>query len=116
MILSILRFFDKTEIPKDIICRDDDFKTALSIADSLLVKAAETFKSLPSRENTENRQSELFERISQLLPEKFTRQDYNKIVKDLAINTRSSERYLKNMEKNELIKKLDHGKYVKTVS
>ena len=52
LILSALRILETGEIPTKLICTDEDFTTALTICNTLMVHIGKIFSTLPQVEET----------------------------------------------------------------
>ena len=78
MVLSIMRLDGITTLPSEIVCMDDDFNAAITIADTLMQHSAHIFTNMmPSLENEKAAYSKLTElqrKLFEALPDHFTRQ------------------------------------------
>ena len=107
MILTVLRRID--DAPKSaksgekdlrLVCSDDDFATALTMVNVLLLHSAAVFQSLPRNPKTaalKGRQliaAEAREKFLAALPETFDRPTYLQTAASLNITDKTAERYL----------------------
>lgn len=114
MILSVLRLMESGEIPETIICEQQDFETALSIADTLMVHAAFIFAQLPENDTPTKRLSKK-ERFYEALPAKFNRQSYLEVAEKHGVNPKTAERYISEFQKAGMIHRDAHNEYIKEV-
>lgn len=112
MILSVLRLMESGEIPETILCEQQDFETALSIADTLMVHAAFIFAQLPENDTPTKRLSKK-ERFYEALPVKFNRQSYLEVAEKHGVNPKTAERYISEFQKAGMIHRDAHNEYFK---
>jgi len=93
MIFSTLRLMDSGELPTKIICEEIDFQNSISITEVLIVHASKIFSELPSPVKPVKRKN-LLERFYDLLPGKFSRQDYVNIANKLGIPDKTAQAYI----------------------
>lgn len=110
MIVSALRIMEDGEITVNLICSDIDFENTLKLI-TVLVKhssyvytqiAQEAYKAKPKHKK------ELF---LERLPFQFNRQTYLSIALSLGITDKSSQRYISEFVKAEIILSEGHDKY-----
>lgn len=114
MLLSTIRLLETGEIPENIICEQQDFDAALTIADTLLVHASYIFTQLPENNQPVKRLGKK-ERFYEALTAKFNRQTYLKIAKQTGVNAKTAERYITEFQKSNLIYREAHNEYVKDI-
>jgi hypothetical protein len=107
MILSVLR--NKGKMSKILMCEDRDFALAADIIEVLHEhsRLAYIFISSKSAEGIT-----LKDRFYNQLPEKFSRQDYLRVAKDLVIPYKTADKYIKQVLKNR-IRKVSYNNYEK---
>lgn len=118
MILSITRLEDATSLPERIICKDEDLKCALIIADTLMQHAARIFSTLlPNKEGGDVmgiKLSPKSEKLFAALPASFNRQMVLAAAQKLGIAKRTAEKYVgEYVSRYNLCKRVDNGKYEK---
>ena len=78
MVLSIMRLEGTTALPSEIVCTDDDFNAAITIADTLTQHSAHIFTNMMPTLETETianaKLTELQRKLFEALPDHFTRQ------------------------------------------
>lgn len=125
MVLSTLRLMDyegDVKLPQQLVCRDDDFHTVLSMMDTLPKHAGCIYQELhaaisPSQsalpasrdENKNRRIKALFE----ALPDEFTHADYARQADALNINARTADRYINELCTQGRLEKPQYGTYRK---
>lgn len=112
MILTALRIMDDGNICSPLVCRDNDFNTALSMVKILVQHAAQVFQQLPSEAVTtvpKNQKQQFLEE----LPEEFCRKDYLSVANKLGIPDKTAEKQIKRFAVNGLIIHFAHDKYKK---
>ncbi|MEQ8477611.1 DUF3987 domain-containing protein [Fulvivirga sp.] len=112
MILSAIRLMDSGEIPTKIICEEQDFKTALSIAETLIVHASHIFNQLPNGE-TPMRKLNKRERFYETLPDEFNRQTYVDIAQQIGVKDKTAQGYITNFVKGGLLHRDEKDAYTK---
>lgn len=93
MTLSALRLMDQDigkELPSKLICSDQDFETAMSIASTLESHAVSVYQHLPKTQ-LKGLRLQFYEK----LPSEFNRQKYLEVAKSLGINEKTAEKYIK---------------------
>lgn len=123
MTLSTLRLMDyegDAPLPDVLTCRDDDFRTALTMSSVLLQHAAAAFGALKgggsagANASTDLRrdQRELrMQSLIQALPPEFDSACYHACAKELKIPARTAERYVVELCNRGLVEKLGIGTY-----
>jgi hypothetical protein len=106
MIFSTLRLMDSGELPDKVICEEIDFQNAISITEVLLEHSARIFSELPSPVRPLKRKNQM-ERFYDLLPGKFSRQDYVNVAIQLKIPDKTAQAYISKFCK---LGKLHHDK------
>ena len=107
MVLSALRIRETGKISDNITCSDIDYKTALSIAFTLEKHAIAVFQNLPN-----NNLKGVKLKFLNSLPKEFNRQQYLNTAEKLSIKPKTSEKYITQFRKANLLNH-DHNKYTK---
>lgn len=116
MILSALRLRDEETLPTQICCSDEDFKSATTIARLLLTHDISLINRFPKILTYTpilfkvQKQQLLYESI----PHEFDKQEWNRCVKDLYINIKTAERYLKAWCEKGILTHVKQGYYQKS--
>ena len=115
LILSALRILETGEIPAKLTCTDEDFSTALTISNTLMVHTGKIFSTLPQVEETSSGHlsSSRQQQFLNALPEDatFTRQTYLQIAETLGIPVPSADRYINRWVSSGVIDKVGHGEF-----
>lgn len=106
MVISALRILDDGDITNPMICSDQDYETAISIATTLEQHAIAVFKNMPNNE-LKGKKLAYYDK----LPQQFDRQTYLKVAKELGIEEKSAEKYII-LFKSKLLNH-EHNKYTK---
>lgn len=112
MILSALRLMDSGEIPDKLICEEQDFSTALAVAETLVIHASYIFNQLPESEQVLKKPNKR-ERFYEALPPKFNRQGYLEIAGTLGIKDKTAQGYITNFVKGGLLHRDEKDSYFK---
>ena len=112
MILTALRIMDDGDIHSPLICRDNDFNTALSMVKILVQHAAQVFQQLPSEAVTTAPKNQKQQFLDEL-PKEFCRKDYLTVANKLGIPDKTAEKHIKRFSVNGLIIHFAHDKYKK---
>lgn len=112
MILSALRLMDSGEIPDKLICEEQDFNTALTIAETLIIHASYIFNQLPESEQLMKKPNKR-ERFYETLPLQFNRQGYLKVAGQLGIKDKTAQGYITNFVKGGLLHRDEKDSYCK---
>ena len=116
MILSALRIMDDGCFESQLICSDEDFRNAMTIAKVVVEHTAKVFRELPKAaasatgtgQKTVRRQMFLDK-----LPSEFERKEFVEIAASLGIPLKTAERNIKQWCDKGLLVHLDQGKYAK---
>lgn len=112
MILTALRIMDDGDIHSPLVCRDNDFNTALSMVKILVQHAAQVFQQLPSEAVTTVPKNQKQQFLDEL-PKEFCRKDYLSVANKLGIPDKTAEKHIKRFSVNGLIIHFAHDKYKK---
>lgn len=112
MILTALRILETGDFSSEIICEQQDFETALKIAEVLLIHAAHVFTQLPAPVVL-NQKNNRKERFLELLPQSFNRQVYIKIAEELNILDKTAQAYITALIKDGKIERDKQDDYKK---
>lgn len=121
-ILSVLRAWEQSEdatLPDRIVCRNDDFRTMMLLAEQLLIHAGRTFLALPAEEDmmlAPNEADDKAEQLLALLPERFTTAEALEAGKRLSedglqVTERTIYRYLDDAISTRKVIKTSRGHY-----
>jgi hypothetical protein len=114
MILSALRLMDSGEIPERLICEEQDFNSAIAIAETLIIHASYIFNQLPESEQVIRKPSKR-ERFYEALPPQFNRQGYLEVAVQLGIKDKTAQGYITNFVKGGLLHRDEKDCYVKEI-
>ncbi|MDQ3191276.1 MAG: DUF3987 domain-containing protein [Bacteroidota bacterium] len=110
MVLSATRKFENADCSREIICEDQDFETAFKIAEVFKHHAMVMFTNLPKTEKiTDIKMKQFFE----ALPLSFQRKDAVAIGKQIKIEERTTDKYLKQLLNGVLLTQPEYGQYAK---
>jgi predicted transcriptional regulator len=112
MVLTALRILETGDFSSEIICEQQDFETALKIAEVLLIHAAHVFTQLPAPVVL-NQKNNRKERFLELLPQSFNRQGYIKIAEELNIPDKTAQAYITALIKDGKIERDKQDDYKK---
>ncbi|MDD2564795.1 MAG: DUF3987 domain-containing protein [Salinivirgaceae bacterium] len=112
MILTALRIMDDGDVHSPLVCRDNDFNTALSMVKILVLHAAQVFQQLPS-EAVATAPKNQKQKFLDELPQEFCRKDYLTVAHKLGIPDKTAEKHIKRFAVNGLINHYAHDKYKK---
>ena len=117
MIMSALRIMEDGCFEDNIVCRDEDFETALIISDALLHHTTKVFEELPrlavSGSSSAGQKTIRRQLFLDKLPESFSRKEFIDISASLGIPLKTAERHISQWCKDGIIERVDHGQYVK---
>lgn len=117
MIMSALRIMEDGCFEDNIVCRDEDFETALIISDALLHHTTKVFEELPrlavSGSSSAGQKTIRRQLFLDKLPESFSRKEFIDISASLGIPLKTAERHISQWCKDGVIERVDHGQYVK---
>ncbi len=112
MILTTLRIMDDGNICSPLVCRDNDFNTALSMVKILVQHAAQVFQQLPSEAVATAPKNQKQQFLDEL-PQEFCRKDYLTVAHKLGIPDKTAEKHIKRFATSGLINHYAHDKYKK---
>jgi len=112
MILTALRIMDDGNICSPLVCRDNDFNTALSMVKILVQHAAQVFQQLPSEAVATAPKNQKQQFLDEL-PKEFCRKDYLTVAHKLGIPDKTAEKHIKRFATSGLINHYAHDKYKK---
>ena len=112
MILTALRIMDDGNICSPLVCRDNDFNTALSMVKILVQHAAQVFQQLPSEAIATAPKNQKQQFLDEL-PKEFCRKDYLTVAHKLGIPDKTAEKHIKRFATSGLINHFAHDKYKK---
>ena len=114
MLFSALRKFENGEVTDTVFCTDEDFNTALAIAQTYLQHSLLMFNNLPKQNEVMNFQSgDSKRKFFDALPEEFTRQQAVEIGKQFQLSPRTVDDILHNAT-GKALEKLKAGHYRKS--
>lgn len=113
MVFSVFRIMEDGDINTIRICEDEDFNNSVSIVSTLVKHSSKVFNDLPIEPKTQKRRNRK-ERFLELLPSKFSRQDYLITADKLQIPHKTAEGYITSFIKSALIHRDTHNKYEKS--
>ena len=115
LILSALRILETGEIPTKLTCTDENFSTALTTCNTLMVHTGKIFSTLPKVEDNPSGplSSSRQQQFLNTLPEEttFTRQTYLQIAETLGIPVPSADRYINRWVSSGMFEKVGHGEF-----
>ena len=114
MIFTALRKFENGEATKEVLCTDEDFEVALSIANTFVDHSVLMFNNLPKQENTgpfkgANNKKQFFE----ALPKRFKREEAIGIGNKHNLKDRTIDGFLKELFNKSVLTKPEYGLYEK---
>lgn len=115
MVLSAIRKFEESETKQEIICNDQDFQSAFSLAEVYKQHALLMFSTLPK--TAENKLDQNKKRFFEALPrdKEFTRQEALQIGLKNNIQERTVGKYLSHFLSGNFLKQpIKYGPYLKT--
>ncbi|MEN6355441.1 MAG: DUF3987 domain-containing protein [Bacteroidales bacterium] len=112
MILTTLRIMDDGDIHSPLVCRDNDFHTALSMVKILVQHAAQVFQQLPSEAVVTAPKNQKQQFLDEL-PQEFCRKDYLTVAHKLGIPDKTAEKHIKRFATSGLVNHYAHDKYKK---
>ena len=110
MVLTAFRKFEEKVTSKRMVCRPEDFDTALYLIERSLDRSLELFDRLPG---ASKQLPDTSNKIIERLPTLFSYTQAMAVGKALNISDRTVERHLKSLVKDGSLIKLDKGKYQK---
>ena len=112
MVLSALRLAETDSLPSRIECSDTDFEIAAAMIRVLVKHSGRVFSELPEDAKPIPRKN-LKEEFLDALPAEFNRQVYLEISKNLGINWRNADYYIKCFVKKVFIHRIQRDSYKK---
>ena len=115
MVISTLRTMDTGEMSHHLICDDEDFHSAMTIARVLIKHTGRVFRELSSADlakpaaERSARQKQFYD----ALPGTFSTQAFNQLATRLGIPMKTAQRYIKNWCSSGLLRREKHGQYAK---
>lgn len=117
MILSAVRIMETGDLSEELICQDEDFRTAMTICEVLLVHTSRVFSELSQQDadKTAGLASNLKQRaFLDALPDEFDRQDYVAVAKTRDLSTSTAEKWIRAFcLDGGPLEKVQHGRYRK---
>ncbi len=113
MVFSVFRIMEDGDVNTIRLCEDEDFNNSVSIVSTLVKHSSKVFNDLPIEPKTQKRRNRK-ERFLELLPSKFSRQDYLITADKLQIPHKTAEGYITSFIKSALIHRDTHNKYEKS--
>lgn len=113
MLFTALRKFDNGEAALQVVCTDEDFNTALQLAEVYLHHSILMFNNLPRQgEVTQFRTGDNKRKFYEALPEEFTRQQAVELGKTFSLSARTVDDILHNAT-GKMLSKIKAGSYRK---
>lgn len=112
MLLSILRSFEDGTISNIVICDDQDFESALIIANILKAHTAFVFEHNISSDYNAKLKPEP-QRYYQALPDDFKRSEANSVAAKIGLHPKTGEKYLDDYLSKNMLTRVKHGHYSK---
>lgn len=114
MIFTVLRSLEDGDITQDKVCSDIDFENALKMSRILIEHSRKMFLKLPkaSIPSGFKNSKEIF---IDALPKTFNRKGYLSIAKELDINEKTAERYIKKLVDEGILNRKSHNNYINTL-
>lgn len=100
------------KIPSKLICEEQDFNTAIAIAETLIIHASYIFNQLPESEQPVKRLNKR-ERFYEALPAQFNRQGYLDLAVQLGIKDKTAQGYMTSFVKGGLLHRDEKDSYTK---
>lgn len=115
MILTAIRQMDQLKSDTIIICKDEDFETAMSMVECLKLHSFKVISKLKKSNN----KKKFFSNNQQMayflyLKKTFTRSIADAMAKTMKLNLKTSEKYLNDYISKGLLQRISHGEYAKT--
>jgi len=112
MILTTLRIMESGNFSQTMECQDSDFQRVLSMIRVLVQHSSHVFSQLPLVVNPTTHKNKK-EQFSDMLPERFKRQEFIKLAKKIGISERSAQAYILTFCEKGLILHEQHDTYIK---
>lgn len=117
MILSALRMMEDGNTEDDLICLDQDYTSAITIAEVLVSHISKVFLSLPkaaTQSSTHKGEKTLLrQNFYDALPSEFDRKQYSEIATRIGLNPRTVDRTIHTWCDEGKLVKVSHGEYKK---
>lgn len=117
MTLSILRHEELEELTTNIVCTDDDFLTAITISQALILNAKQFYDTMPEGINANKILSfkeQQKENLLNMLPNQFSRKDMITASQPMNISSRTIDTYIREYLNNKQIENVSFGVFRKT--
>lgn len=110
MTFTALRIHETGDFSQQQVCSEVDFQAALSMVRTLVQHSSDVFSELQG-ENKSSKTKDKMEQFMDLLPGKFSSQDFKALAKSMSINERSAKRYVTILCEKGLVRREDRGIY-----
>jgi hypothetical protein len=114
MIFSVLRMMDQGEFNTKLVCEEQDYKSAISIAETLIVHASHIFSQLPEADKPV-RKPNIKERYFDALPAQFNRKTYLEVASQLGVLDKTAQSYIASFKKDEMVHHDGKDVYIKNI-
>lgn len=111
MILSVLRILEHGEIPKRLVCEEQDFNTSIAMIKVLVKHSAKVYSELPQEIKTPARMNKK-EKFLNDLPQNFNRQKYLEVAEKFGIPGKTAEGYIARFKKDGVIHHESQDSYI----
>ena len=111
MILTVLRIMETGDLSTELECNNQDFKTALDIAEVLLKHSDKVYTQMPKKEKF-NKSKNIRQQFLDVLPKTFDRNQYREAAEKLSINVKTAEGYIKKFVEANLLDHPKHNHYI----
>lgn len=115
MVITMLRHMDDSELSPTIVCDDNDFRSSLIMAGTLLKHTEKVYGDLPTAESNTpgNGLTVLNQKFYDNLPPEFDRKTFLAVADKLNISSRSADKLIRRLCNKGKLKHLSHGNYGK---
>ena len=114
MILTTLRVMEHGAFDAEMWCLDEDFNSAMKIAQVLIEHTAKVFRELPKVATGSGSQKTIRKQVFwEKLPDEFDRKTFVDVSAGLGIPLSTAERSVKKWCEEGLVERVDQGKYRK---
>lgn len=113
IIFSVIRMMNQGEFNTKLVCEEQDYNSAISIAETLIVHASHIFSQLPEADKPV-RKPNVKERFFDALPPQFNRKTYLQVAFQLGVLDKTAQSYLTSFKKHGLIHHDGKDVYIKT--
>ena len=111
LILTVLRIMETGDLSTELECNDQDFKTALNIAEVLLKHSDKVYTQMPKKEKF-NKSKNIRQQFLDVLPKTFDRNQYLETAEKLSIHAKTAEGYIKKFVEANLLDHHKHNHYI----